>query len=76
MCAGKYKDLSDRFPQVLKEARLQKGISQEELADLAGLHRTYISQIERGLKSPSLRSLGQIADALGILLSTLIRRIE
>lgn len=55
---------------------MQKGISQEELADLAGLHRTYISQIERGLKSPSLRSLGQIADALGILLSTLIRRIE
>ncbi len=76
MCAGSYRDLSDRFPQVLKEARLQKGISQEELADLAGLHRTYISQIERGLKSPSLRSLGKIADALGILLSTLIRRIE
>ena len=76
MAAGKYKDLSDRFPKVLKEARLQKGISQEELAGLAGLHRTYISQIERGLKSPSLRSLGQIADALGILLSTLIRRME
>ena len=76
MCPRKYKDLSDRFPKVLKEARLQKGISQEELAGLAGLHRTYISQIERGLKSPSLRSLGQIADALGILLSTLIRRME
>lgn len=76
MSAARYRNLSDRFPQVLKEARMQKGISQEELADLAGLHRTYISQIERGLKSPSLRSLGQIADALGILLSTLIRRIE
>ena len=69
-------DLTERFPEVLKEVRLQKGISQEELADRAGLHRTYISQIERSLKSPSLRSLVQIADALEITLSNLIKKME
>jgi len=51
-------------------------MTQEELADRAGLHFTYISQIERGLKSPSLRSLGQIADALDIPLSTLVKKME
>ena len=69
-------ELTERFPDVLKELRLQKGISQEELADRARLHPTYISQIERGLKSPSLRSLGQIADALEVTLSSLIKKME
>ncbi|WP_126456846.1 helix-turn-helix domain-containing protein [Sulfuriflexus mobilis] len=76
MSKTKNTDLTERFPAVLKELRLQKGISQEELADRASLHRTYISQIERGLKSPSLRSLGQIADALEVTLSNLIKKME
>ena len=76
MTSSKNTDLTERFPEVLKEVRLQKGISQEELADRAGLHPTYISQIERSLKSPSLRSLGLIADALEIPLSSLIRKME
>ena len=66
----------ERFPKVLRELRLEKGFTQEELADHAELHFTYISQIERGLKSPSLRSLAQIADALGVSLSTLVRKME
>ena len=75
MCAAK-RSLVTRFPAALRELRQEKGLSQEELADKAGLHRTYISQIERGLKSPSLRSLDQIADALGVSLSTLVKRLE
>ena len=43
-----------RFAESLRETRRQAKISQEELAERAGLHRTYISQLERGLKSPSL----------------------
>lgn len=43
-----------RFAESLREARTKAQISQEELAERAGLHRTYISQLERGLKSPSL----------------------
>jgi transcriptional regulator with XRE-family HTH domain len=76
MCAQKSRSVVDRFPEVLRKVRIDKGLSQEELADLAGLHRTYISQIERGLKSPSLRSLEQIANGLGITLSELLRRLE
>jgi transcriptional regulator with XRE-family HTH domain len=76
MCAQKFRSVVDRFPDELRKARIENGLSQEELADLAGLHRTYISQIERGLKSPSLRSLEQIANGLGIALSELLRRLE
>ncbi|HLQ25356.1 MAG TPA: helix-turn-helix transcriptional regulator [Acidiferrobacterales bacterium] len=76
MAGTKNKHSVDRFPEVIRALRTEKGMTQEELADLAGLHFTYISQIERGLKSPSLRSLGQIADALDIPLSTLVKRME
>jgi transcriptional regulator with XRE-family HTH domain len=65
-----------RFPAALKELRQEMEWSQEQLAYRAGLHSAYISQIERGLKSPSLRSLGQIADALGVSLSVLFRKVE
>ncbi len=64
------------FAEVLREIRQENGLSQEELADRAGLHRTYISQVERGLKSPSLRSLEQIAQALGLPPSALLKRME
>lgn len=76
MCAQKSRSIVDRFPDVLRKVRIEKKLSQEELADLAGLHRTYISQIERGLKSPSLRSLEQITNALGISLSELLKKLE
>lgn len=64
------------FAEVLRQVRQEKGLSQEELADRAGLHRTYISQIERGLKSPSLRSIEQITEALEIPMASLIGRME
>ena len=76
MRQSKTRSVVARFPVVLREARSEKGFSQEELADRAGLHRTYISQIERGVKSPSLRSLEQITDALEMPLWTLLKRLE
>ena len=76
MRSTKARSLVARFPAVLREARTEKGLSQEELAGRAGLHRTYISQVERGVKSPSLRSLEQIADALETPLWTLLKRLE
>ena len=76
MRSSKTRSLVTRFPATLREARTEKGLSQEELADMAGLHRTYISQIERGVKSPSLRSLEQITDALETPLWVLLKRAE
>jgi transcriptional regulator with XRE-family HTH domain len=52
------------------------GLSQEGLADLAGMHRTYVSEIERGLRNPSYRNLVKLATALALPLSELVARAE
>jgi len=64
------------FCQVIQERRDFLNISQEELAHRAGLHRTYISDIERGSRNISLRSLIRLASALELSASSLIRVAE
>lgn len=54
------------FGSRVKQLRLAKGISQEELGALANLDRTYISGIERGKRNVSLKNILQIATALGV----------
>lgn len=56
--------LQKTFGRVVRQRRLSLGLSQEELADRCKLHRTYISLIERGLKSASLKAITLIASAL------------
>lgn len=60
------------FGEVVKAARTKLGWAQEKLADESGLHRTYVSQLERGLKSPTLGAMHKLAVALGRPLSELI----
>ena len=60
----------------LKIARESKGLSQEVLADKASVHRTYISMLERDIKSPTLHVLFRICDALDIKPSVFISKIE
>lgn len=55
----------------IKQLRQQRGWSQEHLANEAGMHRTYMWGIERGVRNPSLRHLVCIADALAIPISEL-----
>ncbi len=64
-------ELERRFGKRLKELRLARGLSQEELAFRVGVHRTYLGGIERGERNPSLRNLAAIAKGLGISLSEL-----
>jgi transcriptional regulator with XRE-family HTH domain len=64
------------FGKVLQELRTHKGLSQEELADSCGLHRTYISLMERGLRNPSLNTIFSIAEALSTPASTIVRFVE
>ena len=59
-------DIIKVFGSNVREYRLAKGISQEKLAELAGLHRTYISDIECFRRSISLDNIQKIADALDI----------
>jgi len=55
-----------RFGQKIREIRKQKGFSQEVLATKSKLHRTYISDIERGDRNVSLKNVEKIAKALGV----------
>jgi transcriptional regulator with XRE-family HTH domain len=65
-----------RFGQALRELRKARGISQEQLAFESGYHPTYIGQLERGKKSPSLRAILKIARALETPGSEILRRVE
>ena len=60
----------------IQRRRIKKGWSQEYLAEVTGLHRTYVSQLERGLKSPSVRVLSPITNALDITMSEFLRAVE
>ena len=58
--------IEQAFGIVLRGLREQRGLSQEDLADIAGYHRTYVSILERGLKAPTLTTISRLSDALGI----------
>ena len=55
----------------VRDLRKRNGMSQEELAHASGLHPTYLSGIERGLRNPTWRSLGRICEALKLPMSEL-----
>jgi CheY-like chemotaxis protein len=58
----------------IKEQRSALGISQEELAARAGLHRTYVSEVERGERNPSIGSIEKLAQALEVSFTSLFER--
>ena len=55
-----------KFGQRLRELRGKQGISQGKLSETTGLHRTYISGIERGIRNPSLKNIQKLAHALKV----------
>ncbi|WP_371225366.1 helix-turn-helix domain-containing protein [Roseovarius sp. 2305UL8-3] len=59
-------DVRQRVGRNLKKYRKQAGFSQEGLALECGLHRTYVSGVERGVRNPTVVVLEQIAKPLGI----------
>lgn len=60
--------------EAVRNARLERGVSQEKLAFESGLDRTFISAIERGVRNPSVLSLCALADALELDAGDLFRR--
>ncbi|MBM4326665.1 MAG: helix-turn-helix transcriptional regulator [Deltaproteobacteria bacterium] len=68
--------LTKAFGGALREIRRERGLSQEQLGFEAGLHRTYVSLLERGRKIPTLTTLAQLAVALGLAPSEMLRQAE
>ncbi len=66
----------EAFAEVLRDMRLKRGLSQEELAHACNRHRTYISLLERAKHSPSLGVLFNLAEALGTKPSDIVKRVE
>ena len=58
--------IKSEFGRHLRELRVDRKLTQEELAERAGLHFTYVGQIERGVRNPSLVNLYKLAKALSI----------
>ena len=68
-------DILIRFGETVRTLRQSKQISQEQFADMCGLHRTYISDIELGKRNVSLENIEKIAKALDITISQLFAEV-
>jgi len=68
--------IEQSFANVLRYLRNEQGLTQEDFSFKAGLHRTYVSQLERGLKSPSLKTIQKIARVLDISLTDFVSLVE
>lgn len=64
------------FGRAIKALRVERGISQEELADLANIQRPTLSSIETGASDPRLGTVFKLAEALGLPVGTLLERVE
>lgn len=64
------------FGEVLREFRTSSGKTQETVALDAGLDRTYISMLERGLRQPTLETVLSLSRALGVAASEIVARVE
>jgi transcriptional regulator with XRE-family HTH domain len=65
------KDILIKFGKKVRDERAKLGLSQEELASRAGVHRTYIGMIERAEKNITLENIEKVAKALGIRIKNL-----
>ena len=69
-------DIRERFGFAVKDRREALGLTQEEFAERAGIHRTYLSDIERGTRNVSLINIERLSSALSLRLSELFRTVE
>jgi transcriptional regulator with XRE-family HTH domain len=69
-------DIRERFGDAVRARREQLGLTQEDLADKAGIHRTYLSDVERGSRNVSLVNIERIGIALSLTLAELFGLVE
>ena len=70
------KSVLTRFGESIRNERLAKGLSQEELAARAGMHRTYVGMVERAEKNITLNNIEKLAKALGVPITALLKSAE
>lgn len=64
------------FGDRIRQRRCDLGLSQEQLAEKSGFHRTYIGTIERGERNPALRNIVRLAEALSVDVGTLTQGLR
>jgi len=69
-------ELTRRFGELARRMRLERGLSQERLAELSGLHRNYIGAVERAERTPAIVQADRLARALGTTLSEMLAEVE
>ena len=69
-------DIQQRFGYAVKVRREQLGLTQEDLAHLAGICRTYLSDVERGTRNVSLVNIERLATALSISMPALFQLVD
>jgi transcriptional regulator with XRE-family HTH domain len=69
-------DVRERFGYAVKLRREELGMTQEDLAEKAGIHRTYLSDVERGTRNLSLVNIERLAEALVMSMSELLEAVE
>ncbi len=69
-------EVLERMGILIANRRSELGLGQQELADRAGLHRTYISDIERGRRNMTIGTLQKLAKVLGITMADLMKSAE
>jgi transcriptional regulator with XRE-family HTH domain len=69
-------DIRERFGYAVKLLREERNLTQEDLADRTGIHRTYLSDIERGARNVSLVNIERLAIALELTMEQLFHRVD
>lgn len=70
------RQVATQFGRVLREARVARGLSQEELALACDIDRTYVSLLERGRRQPTVLMLFRLSEPLGVRPSSLVAQLE
>jgi transcriptional regulator with XRE-family HTH domain len=68
--------LPERFGELVRRLRVERGLSQERLGELTGLHRNYVGAIERAERTPTITTADKLARALGLTLAGLFAELE
>jgi transcriptional regulator with XRE-family HTH domain len=69
-------DIRERFGSAVKFRREELELTQEDLAENAGIHRTYLSDVERGTRNVSLVNIERLAESLSMTMSDLFGAVE